>query len=65
MGTALRGGLAARCERRREAVTRPHEVFEGLARPHQQAAAAAFARSPSSPAVFLDGAVFMHRPAAA
>ncbi|SUW59108.1 Uncharacterised protein [Burkholderia oklahomensis] len=36
------------------------EVFRGLARQRAAGRDGGFARSPSSPAVFLDGAVFMH-----
>lgn len=36
------------------------EVFRGLARQRAAGRDGGFARSPSSPAVFLDGALFMH-----
>lgn len=52
---------AARRERLHEAVTRPHGVFEGPARLRTGGHCGGFCAVPSSPAVFLDGAVFMHR----
>lgn len=46
-------------------MARSHGAFEGPAAHAPAIVATAFARSPSSPAVFLDGEVFMHCAAAA